>query len=241
MAVNRESWLGGSLCRARGVSGQGEVAPLSQQGVSQADDIWSRLEPGAKECRLILTTEGVKAPDLMEEHGETVPLKRPGEPSRENMWSPDQLLSLSQPSVRIDSLEEAGEVKKSMELAGLRASSLWDELFKKRPELTSAASEVLWKSSWEMPGCLLSMVSMEAGLGSGVMLPDSAWGPASVMSGLRVNVPVDWIWEGKKIKAKIAIMSDYHFLQIVQNIKTTWGLLMSLFAFIVDIERLSTH
>lgn len=92
---------------------------------------------------MILTTEGVKAPDLMEEHGETEPLRGPGEPSRENMLSADQLLSLSQPSKKIDSLEEAGEVQKSMELAGLRASPLWDELFENRPELTSAASEGL--------------------------------------------------------------------------------------------------
>lgn len=80
----------------------------------------------------------MKVPDLTDEHGETVRLKGLGEPSRENMWSADQLLSLSQPSERIDSLEEAGDVRKSMELAGLRASSLWDELFKNRPELTSA-------------------------------------------------------------------------------------------------------
>lgn len=143
MAVSKESWVGGVLCRARGERGQGEVARLSQQGVTQADDICSKLEPGAKECRLILTTEGVKVPDLMEEHGETVRLRGPGEPSHENMWSADQLLSLSQPSERIDSLEEARDVRKSTELAGLRTSSLWDELFKNRPELTSAASELL--------------------------------------------------------------------------------------------------
>lgn len=85
MAVSRESWDGGGLCLARGDNGQGEVVRLSQEGVPQVGDICSRLEPGAKACRLILTTEGVKAPDLIEEHGERVRLRRAGEASRDNM------------------------------------------------------------------------------------------------------------------------------------------------------------
>lgn len=117
MAVNSDSCVGGGLCRARVDKGHGEVICLLQPSVWQeVSGICIRQEPGASLWHLILSTDGVKAPDLTDEQGETEPLG-------DSIWSADQPVSCSQPSERMDSLEEKGDVKMSTELTGLRTSS----------------------------------------------------------------------------------------------------------------------
>lgn len=77
-------------------------------------------------------------PDRTDEQGETVRLKEAGEVTEESCAT-DQLLSLSEPSERMDSLDEAGVGKMSAEFVGLVLSS--DALFAKKPELTSESPE----------------------------------------------------------------------------------------------------
>lgn len=78
-------------------------------------------------------------PERTEEQGETVRLKEAGDATEESC-TPDQLLSLSDPSERMDSLEEAGVGNRSAEFVGLILSS--ETLFTKQPELTSESPEV---------------------------------------------------------------------------------------------------
>lgn len=93
-------------------------------------------------CLLTLTTAGEKTPDRTEEQGETVRLSETGDASLDSCMA-DQLFSLSQPSDRMDSLEEAGVGNKSVEFAGLVVlSSDAAALFTKKPELTSVPREV---------------------------------------------------------------------------------------------------
>lgn len=98
--------------------------------------MFTRLEPGARKCLLTWTTEGVKTPERTEEQGETGRLKETGEVTEESP-TPHQNLSRSSHSERMDSLDEAGVGNKSAEFEGLDLSSDTDDLFKKRPELTS--------------------------------------------------------------------------------------------------------
>lgn len=77
-------------------------------------------------------------PERTEEQGETVRLKDAGEVREES----HQLFSLSEPSERMDSLDEAGVGNRSAESVGLILSSDRDALFAKKPELTSACTEV---------------------------------------------------------------------------------------------------
>lgn len=83
----------------------------------------------------------MKAPERTDEQGETVRLKEAGEATEES-GTADQLLSLSEPSDRMDSLDEARVGYRSAELVGLTLSSDTDALFGKQPELTSARPEV---------------------------------------------------------------------------------------------------
>lgn len=76
-------------------------------------------------------------PERTEEQGETVRLK--GEVTEE---SRQLFVSLSEPSERMDSLDEAGVGNRSAESVGLVLSSDIDALFAKKPELTSACAEV---------------------------------------------------------------------------------------------------
>ena len=75
---------------------------------------------------MIRITAGEKTPERTEEQREAA----------------DQLLSLSQPSERMDSLDEAGVGKRSAEFVGLVLSSDSDALLAKKPELTSTRPEV---------------------------------------------------------------------------------------------------
>lgn len=68
-------------------------------------------------------------------------LKETGEAAEESRAA-DQLLSLSEPSERMDSLDEAGVGNRSAEFVGLVLSSDTDFLFAKQPKLTSACPEV---------------------------------------------------------------------------------------------------
>lgn len=118
MAVNSDSCVGGGLCRVRLDNGHGKVICLLQPRLWQeVSGICIRLDAGASVWHLILLTDGVKAPDLTDEQGEIEPL---GDWS---IRSADQPVSCSQPSDRMDSLEEKGDVKSSTELTGLRTSS----------------------------------------------------------------------------------------------------------------------
>lgn len=66
-------------------------------------------------------------------------LKETGE-VREERAAADQLFSLSEPSERMDSLEEAGVGKTPAELVG--SSSDTDTVFAMKPELTSSSPAV---------------------------------------------------------------------------------------------------
>lgn len=86
MAVSRASWVGGGLCHALptlGDKGQGNGAELLEPGERQGGRFIAKLEPGAREWRLTLITEGVNTPDLMEEQGEMVRLSDARDPSVE--------------------------------------------------------------------------------------------------------------------------------------------------------------
>lgn len=61
-------------------------------------------------------------PERTEEQGETVRLREAGDATEES-GTADQLLSLSEPSERMDSLDEAGVGNKSAEFVGLTLSS----------------------------------------------------------------------------------------------------------------------
>lgn len=100
-----------------------------------------RLEPGARKCLLIWTTAGEKMPETTDEQGEIVRLKETGEVTEESCMT-DPLFSLSEPSERMDSLDEAGVGNRSAEFVGLVLSSDTDALFAKKPELTSASPKV---------------------------------------------------------------------------------------------------
>lgn len=92
--------MGGGLWRERrrGDRGQGGEVGLAQQvGERQVGGMWTKLEPGSRECLLTRTTEGVNMPDLTEEHGDTA------RDVSGDICSADQLLSLSQLSERMDS------------------------------------------------------------------------------------------------------------------------------------------
>lgn len=80
-------------------------------------------------------------PERTDEQGEMVRLTEAGEATEERCTA-DQLLSLSEPSERMDSLDEAGVGNRSAEYVGLVLSSDADALFVKKPELTSASPEV---------------------------------------------------------------------------------------------------
>lgn len=80
-------------------------------------------------------------PERTDEQGEIVRLTEAGEVTEERRTA-DQLLSLSEPSERMDSLDEAGVGNRSAEYVGLVLSSDADALFAKKPELTSASPEV---------------------------------------------------------------------------------------------------
>lgn len=174
MAVSRDSRVRGGRCREGGDWGHREEARLSQDE-KQVWGMWSRLEPGASVCLLTLTTAGEKTPDRTEEQGETVRLKEAGDASLYSCMA-DQLFSLSQPSERTDSLEEAGVGNKSAESVGLIVlSSDTAALFTKKPELTSVPREVSWHRCWEMPLCLSTAVSIEAGPAAKCSGVFSAW------------------------------------------------------------------
>ena len=78
--------------------------------------MWRRREPGTRACLLRRTTVGEKVPDLTEEQGETVRLGEKGEKREEGSGDSGgrahqlrpQPVSPSQPSDRMDSLEEPG-------------------------------------------------------------------------------------------------------------------------------------
>lgn len=80
-------------------------------------------------------------PERTDEQGETVQLKETGD-ATEDGSAADQLFSLSDPSERMDSLDEAGVGNRSAEYVGLVLSSDTHALFAKKPELTSASPEV---------------------------------------------------------------------------------------------------
>lgn len=61
-------------------------------------------------------------PERTEEQGDTVRLREAGDVTEES-GTADQLLSLSQPSERMDSLDEAGVGNRSAESVGLTLSS----------------------------------------------------------------------------------------------------------------------
>ena len=61
-------------------------------------------------------------PERTDEQGDTVQLKETGEVTEES-GTADQLFSLSEPSERMDSLEEAGVGNRSAEFVGLALSS----------------------------------------------------------------------------------------------------------------------
>lgn len=84
--------------------------------------MWTKLEPGARKCLLIWMTAGEKTPERMEEQDETERLKEAGEVTEESGMA-DQLRSLSEPSDRMDSLDEAGVGNKSAEHVGLVLST----------------------------------------------------------------------------------------------------------------------
>ncbi|KAK5882324.1 hypothetical protein CesoFtcFv8_020923 [Champsocephalus esox] len=86
-------------------------------------------------------TLGVKVPERTAEQGDTVRLRENGEVREESSMA-DQLFSLSEPSERMDSLDEARVGNRSAELVGLILSSDTDAIFAKKPELTSASPEV---------------------------------------------------------------------------------------------------
>lgn len=101
-------------------------------------------------------------PERTDEQGETVRLKETGEVTEEGCTA-DHLLSLSEPSERMDSLDEARGGEMSAESVGLVLSSDTDMLFAKKPELTSEGPAVSWHRRREMPLCLSTAVSIEAG------------------------------------------------------------------------------
>lgn len=74
-------------------------------------------------------------PERTDEQGET------GEVTEEGCTA-DQLLSLSEPSERMDSVDEAGVGNRSAEYVGLVLSSDTDALFARKPELTTENPEV---------------------------------------------------------------------------------------------------
>lgn len=80
-------------------------------------------------------------PERTDEQGETVQLRLKGEVTEESCTA-DQLLSMSKPSERMDSLDEARVGNRSAEFVGLVLSSDTHTLFAKQPELTSARPEV---------------------------------------------------------------------------------------------------
>lgn len=84
---------------------------------------------------------GVKIPERAEEQGETVRLKEAGEVPEER-GAADQLCSLSEPSERMDSLDEAGVGNMCAEFVGQILSSDTDTCFAKKPELTSSRLEM---------------------------------------------------------------------------------------------------
>lgn len=104
------------------MDGHGEgprlVAREEEQLASPPGVILARLAPGAREWRVMRTTDGEKAPERTEEHGDQVRLRDDG------AGEATQLLSLSQPSDRIDSRDDdTREVSRSTEVAGLNISS----------------------------------------------------------------------------------------------------------------------
>lgn len=124
MAVSRERRVGGGRCLACGVRGErGGLSPV----VGSEEAMWSRLEPGAKACLLRRTTVGVNIPDLTEEQGDTVRLREKWEEGSGDRGRPGQLRSRSQPwsqpSDRMDSLEDAGVGNRSTEFGGLTLSA----------------------------------------------------------------------------------------------------------------------
>lgn len=80
-------------------------------------------------------------PERVDEQGETVRLKETGDVTEESC-SAGQLFSLSEPSERMDSLDEAGVGNSSVQFVGLVLFSDTDTLFAKQPELTSARPKV---------------------------------------------------------------------------------------------------
>lgn len=98
-------------------------------------------------------------PERTEEQGETVRLKDTGEVTEEGCTG-DHLFSLSEPSERMDSLDEAGVGKMSAVFVGLVLSSVTDTLRAKKPELTSGSPA--GSRHWVMPLCLPTTVSIEA-------------------------------------------------------------------------------
>lgn len=84
-----------------------------------------RLDPGSRKCLLTRTTVGEKTPERTDEQGETVRLTEEA-PAADNPPS-----FPSQPSDRMDSLDEARGGHRSVESAGLLRSS-----DSRRPELT---------------------------------------------------------------------------------------------------------
>lgn len=107
-----------------------------------------RLEPGARKCFLIWTTAGEKMPERTDEQGETVRLKEEGEVTRDGC-AVDHLFSLSDPSDRTDSRDEAMGVKMSAELVGLVLSSDTGAVFAKKSELKSESPAVSQDCLWE--------------------------------------------------------------------------------------------
>lgn len=120
-----------------------------------------RLDPGSRKCFLTRTTAGEKTPERTDEQGETVRLT-------EEAPVGDHPPSLrSQPSDRIDSLDEAKGGHRSAESAGLLRSS-----DTRRPELTLPGPE---------PQCLSVEASFPTGTrqGGGLKGWTTAGGEAS--------------------------------------------------------------
>lgn len=144
IAVRRDRRVSGGLRRGGGERGQEER--LSEEE-KQVCGVWIKLDPGARKCFLIGTTAGEKTPERTEEQGETVRLSEAGEVT-------GHPLSLSQPSDRRDSLDEAIGVKASAESVGL-------VLFGKKPELTSGSPAASPPRRWGTLPCLSTAASMK--------------------------------------------------------------------------------
>lgn len=101
----------------------------------------------------------MKLPDRTEEQGETVRLKDTGEATQEGCTD-NHVFSWSEPSERMDSLDEAGVGNMSVEFVGLVLSSDTDIPCAKKPELTSESPA--GSRHRAMPLCLPTTVSIEA-------------------------------------------------------------------------------